>query len=451
MNSKNVFDRRSLIAGSVAAAAVVPLIAACGDDESQARPPNSPDVGDIPSARNVRTFGATGDGTTDDTDAFAAACADAGDQLVLYIPAGTYKISYFPEVPNFSTIRGDGADLSTLQYEGNGTLIQLKARQRVSFQRMGVFCTVDGSTAVSIDGCFRCSFDSVVLRGQRTAQNHPAYDKQQGVVLQGNSGGTTFNNCDINNFGTGLITRCIQNYITASKFTTNRVGVRGAGSDGNAGLSMVNVEFVSDNTASSPVTHIDIEGASNDWWLTNVWLEGSDVGISVGGSSGGPSQLGITNVKLAASSVGIDLRWCRQPYLANIIFDADPGSSPILLRIDPKNSREGTAINLISGLGYELPGDTFPSAWNVIGRATQSGPTFISPVVMQRQNNVDDMLSFKGDQDRTLSRVGADGAWVSEEPAGGMVLKGEGGSYFRLVVNRSGQLEARNIGSTPPR
>jgi polygalacturonase len=42
---------------------------------------------------NVRNFGATGDGITDDTQAIAAAIASLGDGGTIYLPPGTYRLS----------------------------------------------------------------------------------------------------------------------------------------------------------------------------------------------------------------------------------------------------------------------------------------------------------------------------------------------------------------------
>ena len=60
---------------------------------------------------NVRDFGATGDGVTDDTAAIQAAIASANAETIIYFPEGTYKVTGTLEMPlkvsgNF-TIDGD--------------------------------------------------------------------------------------------------------------------------------------------------------------------------------------------------------------------------------------------------------------------------------------------------------------------------------------------------------
>jgi hypothetical protein len=78
--------------------------------------------GDIGSVVNVKTFGAKGDGTTDDTAAFQAAAA-ASNQIasinrVFYIPYGTYVINDTIVLGDNCTIRGDGRDSSSIQFSG---------------------------------------------------------------------------------------------------------------------------------------------------------------------------------------------------------------------------------------------------------------------------------------------------------------------------------------------
>lgn len=443
------FSRRRLVAGAFAAAAVVPLAASCSTDSPPAVP-DSPTLSDAPNARNVKSFGAKGDGTTDDTEAFRRACSQVDDRLVLYIPAGTYRLSSVPELPSFSTVIGDGSDLSVMLYPGSETLVKINGKQRIAFKRVGIYVTDPSATALTISASFRCSFDSVVIRGNHSGENYPQYERQRGVVLDQNSGGTAFINSDINNFGIGLTSRCIQNYVTSSKFTSNRIGVLGAGNDKNAGLALANVEFVSDRNEQTTDTHLKIEGAANDWWLTNCWFEGCNTAITVGGPTGGPSQFGLVNAKLAARDTCIDLRSCRQPFLANVALDRDSDAPVTEIRIDTTNCPEGTAMNLISSSEFDLPGDVFPPNWTVIGRGTQSGATFQSQVVMRKANSAEDILQVQGDNFAVSARVAPSGTWVSEDVDAGIVLRGENGRYFRLGVDAQGAVRATDLGVERP-
>lgn len=65
---------------------------------------------------NVRAYGATGDGTTDDYSACASAVAALSSGGVLYFPPGTYAMSHGLCIPyNNIIIRGAGKTLSTLK------------------------------------------------------------------------------------------------------------------------------------------------------------------------------------------------------------------------------------------------------------------------------------------------------------------------------------------------
>ncbi len=65
---------------------------------------------------NVRDFGATGTGTTDDTQAILAAVKAAGDQGggVVFFPRGRYLLTQALVIPRFVTLRGERRDLVNL-------------------------------------------------------------------------------------------------------------------------------------------------------------------------------------------------------------------------------------------------------------------------------------------------------------------------------------------------
>ncbi|WP_194818318.1 glycosyl hydrolase family 28-related protein [Nocardia sp. XZ_19_385] len=443
--------RRRMLATALGAAAALPL-AACTSSDAPGLEFRSPHVTDAPSARNVKDFGAIGDGIADDTAAIARA-ADVGDaSLVLYLPAGKYNVTSFPKLPDYATVLGDGGDVSLITCESDVVLIELRKQNRVRFSRLGIFMSGPASTAVLLSNCFRCSFDAVVLRGNHLSDNHPKFVQQRGVVLEGDTGGTAFINCDINNFGTGIVTSCIQNYVTSSKLTSNYVGVLGTGNDHNAGLSMTNVEFVSDRDPRTTVNHIRVDGASNDWWLTNVWFEGAEIALSIGDlKRGGPSQFGMVNCKVAARTVGVDLIYCRQPYLANVIFDKDMDKAPTDLRIDHTGCPEGTAINLISTNTDDLEPGMFPDGWTVISRDSMHTPFFAGTMVGRAGASDADIFQAQGPDNSVRAAVLSSGAWLSDRPEAGVVLKDQAGGYWRLTVSTDGALGTTPLGRQRPR
>ncbi|WP_054813059.1 glycosyl hydrolase family 28-related protein [Nocardia arizonensis] len=438
--------RRHLLAAGLGMAAV-PL-AAC----EQAPPVATTGGGaSSPTVRNVRDFGAVGDGEADDTAAFAAACRTDGTPPVLYVPAGDYKVTAWPDLPDFAVVHGDGADVTTVFCETDTTLVSLRGKQRIRFSRMGFYLTGPLATAIELTECFRCSFDSVLIRGNHLSDNFPRYAGQRGVVLEENTGGTAFIDCDINNFGVGLVTSCIQNYISSSKFTSNRIGVLGTGNDHNAGLSLTNMEFVSDTDPGTTDRHILIDGAANNWWLTNVWFEGAEVAVTVGAAGkGGPAQFGMVNCKVAARSVGVELNHCRQPYLANVGFDADPGSKPVELRVDANGCPDGTAVNLVSGIAEDIDPGVFPPAWQVIGRGRTHRPVFSGTVTAEARHGEAEILRAKAADGAIVASVLANGAYVSDRADAGVVLRDAEGGYWRLTVSPTGAVGSAPLGRNRP-
>ena len=77
---------------------------------------------------SVKSFGAVGDGSTDDTSAIQRAIdelysdtdeADTRSHRILFFPGGTYKVSSSITIPRFSHIVGEGPD-STIIYQTGG-------------------------------------------------------------------------------------------------------------------------------------------------------------------------------------------------------------------------------------------------------------------------------------------------------------------------------------------
>ncbi|NUS43131.1 MAG: mannuronan epimerase [Mycobacteriaceae bacterium] len=445
--------RRRLLAAGLVGLGTGLALSGCGDgpDHPGDTEFRSPHVTDASAARNVRDFGAVGDGNADDTAALARAAATGGKPLVLYLPAGTYKVSGFPALPDFSTVLGDGSDLTLLHYEQRDTLIRLGDRQRVAFKRLGMYVSDPSATAVHLSRCFRCSFDTVVIRGNLLSTNYPRYTGQRGVVLDENTGGTAFVNCDINNFGVGLTTSCIQNYLTSSKLTNNYVSVLGTGNNHSSGLALTNVEFVSDNDLRTTSRHVVVDGATNDWWLTNIWFEGADIALQIGHrDNGGPAQFGLVNCKIAARRVNLELISCRQAYLANVQFDPDPNHEPTELHIDPDGCPEGTAVNLISGSRFDIDQAVFPRSWSVTGRGYVRTPALLGTVVARSTGGTIDLMQAQSSDGHTMAAVLPSGAWLSDRPEAGVILRAADGGYWRLTVASDGALRTVGLGKLRP-
>lgn len=79
--------------------------------ETTVRPLYSAEDSDV---FNVRDYGATGDGATDDTTAIAAALTAAASGGAVYLPAGSYVVSVTLTVPDNVTFYGDGPEVTTI-------------------------------------------------------------------------------------------------------------------------------------------------------------------------------------------------------------------------------------------------------------------------------------------------------------------------------------------------
>jgi len=372
----------------------------------------------------------------------------ADGPVAVFFPSGTYLVNAWPDMHDFSVVFGEGADLSTFLYHGTGPLITLKNKQRIAFKSVGFFVVGPQSACIQLSQSFRCSFDSVVFRGQHQSSADPSHLGQTGVILDSDSGGTTFNNCDINNFGKGMVTSCIQNYVTGSRFTTNHIGVLGTGNNLNAGLSVANTEFVS--TPDATAYHVLVDGASNDWWFTNVWFEGCQYALKLGNPGvGGPAQFGMVNCKVAAQTLAVDLQHCRQPYLANVRFDPDRDASGRELEINAQFCPDGTAIGLISSSSDTIPAATFPDSWTVLGRAAVQLPPATDTVVVQTRAGVDKMQGKNTDGD-VVYAVSGDGDFISMSSETGIVLRSPSGTFWRLTVSDDGEVSSDRVGTERP-
>lgn len=105
---------------------------------------------------SVTDFGATGDGTTDDTDAINRAlyqlfCREVNPQIrrSLFFPAGVYRVNASINIPPYATLYGEGVDNSVIQLDNStddSTLNAYVARTADSLQQTGVNIGNNGAT-----------------------------------------------------------------------------------------------------------------------------------------------------------------------------------------------------------------------------------------------------------------------------------------------------------------
>ena len=344
---------------------------------------------------SVKAYGATGNGSTDDTTAVNNAyTAAAAANKSLYFPAGTYKLTALPALANNMRVVGDGRWSTTILYEGTGTLSTLTNKQYVEFADVNFWATGVGGKVFDLSGCFRLSFTNIVIRGQHTGAN-TTYQTQIGVNLRDNTGGTTFQNCDFNNLGIGLQTSCIENHIVNSKFATCWKSLRGVGGTANAGMYITNTEFVGGTNDQTTYAHIIIDGSANSWSLVNVWLEGCKYGAIIGSGSSGPSQFAMFGCKIGARTTGLKIDACRQTHLDNVEFDVDQNSdaSPKEVEINSTNAVEGVALNLVTTLRSDFAYSDFPDYWFVV----RKGQAKVGSLTLQGMgDNSDTVATTKG-------------------------------------------------------
>ena len=108
---------------------------------------------DLSLVYNVKTYGAVGNGTTDDTASFQAAlnAASAGGGGIAWVPAGAYKIATHLTIPSDVTLEGVFRAPQGRNYSGNhgSTLLAFEGQgdeNGTPFIQMGTQSTVKGLT-----------------------------------------------------------------------------------------------------------------------------------------------------------------------------------------------------------------------------------------------------------------------------------------------------------------
>jgi hypothetical protein len=149
---------------------------------------------------SVRDFGATGDGSTDDTVAINRAlnqlyCQDNNPltRRTLYFPAGNYRVTETIIIPTYAKLMGEGADCTFIELDTASDISTLNAyvaRYGDSLQQTGVNIGNNGATAPQnieissmtfkslevtdiflVEDATQCWFDSVNFVGPLTQAN----------------------------------------------------------------------------------------------------------------------------------------------------------------------------------------------------------------------------------------------------------------------------------------
>lgn len=324
---------------------------------------------------SVMNYGAAGNGSTDDTTAVSNAYTAANSAgKPLYFPAGTYLVTALPAFANGTVIMGDGPRQSTIKYAGTGTLRTITDKYGITFQSICFQATGAGAVLLELSNSFRTSFHQCRFLGAHDDASGSTYRTQVGLKITNNTGASFISQCDFENLGIGLQTSTIQNQLALCKFTVCYRSVYGVGGTANAGLYLLNCEFVGGDVGTTE-THIYIDGSANCWALFGCWFEKSDYAARVGvGGTGGPSQWTMIGCKIGAAVTGLDLIYCRQPCLINNEWDLDQGGTQDPVAINTTNAEEGVAIGNVTTLAGDFADADFPQYWVVTRKGSLRAP-----------------------------------------------------------------------------
>ena len=152
-------------------------------------------VAALSSAVNVKSYGAIGDGTTNDTAAINAAITAAGTNGTVFFPKGTYLVTSTLQMLSGQCFLGDGGSMqgtSTIKKGANGDLINMVGRCRLENLNLdSVGATYTGR------GIFVSTGFSQVINNVRSANN-----VTYALEYEATSGGGTF----VTNFVADMIT-----------------------------------------------------------------------------------------------------------------------------------------------------------------------------------------------------------------------------------------------------
>ena len=205
---------------------------------------------------NVKSFGATGDGATDELTAFTNAIATGRN---VFVPPGTYKISASILLGADQTVFGLG-NTSIMYTTANDRIFQMNTRSRVTglkFLGSGKAAGLSGQTGIflyqyvgwKIDNCYFEDFSG-------TAQQNGGGAIYGSAMAASNSDGGRISDCYFYNNNGGLVLSQRAEYVTVTGnlFGSNTVGI---------GLGVGNIT-VTGNIIHNNTTGIKSYSGTND-------------------------------------------------------------------------------------------------------------------------------------------------------------------------------------------
>jgi hypothetical protein len=191
---------------------------------------------------NVKDYGATGDGTTDDTAAFQELIAEieaSGSGAVLYVPVGTYLLSEQLVIETGIRLLGDGPGASVLQWEddlGSSSVAAYGISLQTSTTPSQLGTTIEGFTLLGPAGAKQVGVRQVWMHAIRSGRAN------------------SIRNLEVKQFNAGLYIFSDHERIENVTCTANYYGVYfGAGNAG-SGQSFFHCNF-SNNALASVACH----------------------------------------------------------------------------------------------------------------------------------------------------------------------------------------------------
>ena len=194
----------SVPSASNATTSVPGLMQLAGDLSGSA---TAPTVKNIARVFNVKDYGATGDGTTDDSAAITAAlqAVSAAGSGIVFFPVGTYVTSTEQDVPSNTTIKGEGYNSIVKRRTGNASYlvnifrITSKANVRITglhidSQKQDI---IDNYSSIAIDGSHQyVTCNGVYVTGTASSPStnvvidhcwiHDAFYAVDGAIIEAN-------------------------------------------------------------------------------------------------------------------------------------------------------------------------------------------------------------------------------------------------------------------------
>lgn len=124
---------------------------------------------------NVKNYGATGNGSTDDTSAIQNAINAAGDYTVVYLPAGTYRTTAPIRLKSKMILRGAGP--SQTKIVNYGTANEILGANGSAGTEVSVTGGYNrGSTQVTVNNASAFSIGDIVLISQENGEPFSSFD-----------------------------------------------------------------------------------------------------------------------------------------------------------------------------------------------------------------------------------------------------------------------------------